>query len=65
MIQIDLIGAAQVEREQQGDHGLSQPPRETLIYSILVIASEAKQSRVSAKSMASGSPRHFVPRDDE
>ncbi|MHB1188790.1 hypothetical protein [Thiobacillus sp.] len=37
---------------------------EALINSKVVIASEAKQSRISAKSMASGSPRHFVPRDD-
>jgi len=29
-----------------------------------VIASEAKQSSVSVKSIPSGSPRHFVPRDD-
>ena len=48
-----------------GDTCFDFEPRETLIYSILVIASEAKQSRTSAKSMASGSPRHFVPRDDE
>jgi len=35
-----------------------------LINSKTVIANEAKQSRMSAKSTTSGSPRHFVPRDD-
>lgn len=33
--------------------------------SVSVIASEAKQSRILAESTISGSPRHFVPRDDE
>jgi hypothetical protein len=37
---------------------------ETLINSKIVIASEAKQSRITAKSKASGSPRRFTPRDD-
>jgi hypothetical protein len=39
-------------------------PKEVLINSKFVIASKAKQSRMFAKSTASGSPRHFVPRDD-
>jgi hypothetical protein len=37
---------------------------EALVNSGTVIASEAKQTRVIAKSMASGSPRHFVSLDD-
>ena len=37
---------------------------EILNKSISVIASEAKQSRMSAKSKTSGSPRRFAPRDD-
>jgi len=39
-------------------------PRETLNESIPVIASEAKQSRMSAESTISGSPRPYGPRDD-
>jgi len=38
--------------------------RATLNTSFFVIASAAKQSRMPAESTNSGSPRHFVPRDD-
>jgi hydrogenase maturation protein HypF len=42
----------------------SESFRETLIYSFLVIASNAKQSRMLAESMDYGSPRPCGPRDD-
>ena len=39
--------------------------RETLNYSLIVIASEARQSSALNKSTAYGSPRRSAPRDDE
>ncbi|MDP2978737.1 MAG: hypothetical protein Q8N48_07925 [Thiobacillus sp.] len=55
---------SRAENRSPQRHGGTEFFRETLINSKVVIASEAKQSRVSAKSTVSGSPRHFVPRDD-
>lgn len=39
-------------------------PKETLNNTTSIIANEVKQSSVSAKSKAAGSPRRFAPRDD-
>jgi hypothetical protein len=42
----------------------NESARETLNKSIVVIASEARQSSLFEKSIISGSPRRFAPRDD-
>ncbi|HQS82293.1 MAG TPA: FAD-dependent oxidoreductase [Thiobacillus sp.] len=39
-------------------------PKETLNNTTSIIANDVKQSSVSAKSKAAGSPRRFAPRDD-